>query len=60
LGEGDGKTDRHFDVDKEENFRSQDCRAAKECPGDYTFRLDAVWSISPIRAMWGRRSFHRS
>jgi len=43
----DGKTDRHFDVDKEETFAVKIAVPPKSAPGDYTFRLDAVWVDQP-------------
>ena len=43
----DGKTDRHFDVDKEETFAAKIAVPPKSAPGDYTFRLDAVWVDQP-------------
>ena len=39
----DGKTDRHFDVDKEETFTVKIAVPPKSSPGTYTFRLDTVW-----------------
>src|SRR5216684_5446600 len=39
----DGKTDRHFDVDKEETFTVKILVPPKSAPGSYSFRLDTVW-----------------
>jgi hypothetical protein len=39
----DGKTDRHFDVDKEETFSVKIAVPPKSPAGTYTFRLDGVW-----------------
>lgn len=39
----EGKTDRHFDVDREETFTVKIAVPQKSPPGNYTFRLDTVW-----------------
>jgi len=39
----DGKTDRHFDVDKEETFSVRIVVPSSGAAGNYTFRLDTVW-----------------
>ena len=39
----DGKTDRHFGINKEETFSVNIAVPPKSAPGDYTFRLDTVW-----------------
>ena len=43
----DGKTDRHFDVDKEETFTVKIAVPPKSPAGTYTFRLDTVWVDQP-------------
>jgi beta-lactam-binding protein with PASTA domain len=43
----DGKTDRHFDVDKEETFTVKIVVPPKSPAGNYTFRLDTVWVDQP-------------
>lgn len=39
----DGKSDRHFDVDKEETFAVKIAVPPKSPPGNYAFRMDTVW-----------------
>lgn len=43
----DGKTDRHFDPDKEETFTVKIAVPPKSPAGTYTFRLDTVWVDQP-------------
>lgn len=43
----DGKTDRHFEVDKEETFTVKIAVPPKSPAGNYTFRLDTVWVDQP-------------
>ncbi len=43
----DGKTDRHFDPDKEETFTVKIAVPPKSPAGTCTFRLDAVWVQQP-------------
>src|SRR6267143_3088301 len=39
----DGKTDRHFDVGKEETFTVKIVVPPNSAAGNYAFRLDTVW-----------------
>src|SRR6266568_4277053 len=41
------KADRHFDVDKEETFSVRLIVPPNFAPGEYSFRLDAVWVDQP-------------
>ena len=43
----DGKTDRHFDPDKEETFTIKIAVPPKSPAGTCTFRMDAVWVQQP-------------
>lgn len=46
----DEKADRHFDVGKEETFTVRLSVPSNAAPGDYSFRLDAVWVDQPDQA----------